>query len=73
MPDQDEIKTEFYFEGDAAQAVRADLTEWGADPTVKIKLRRKSGHDGWFIQVCTDSWGGDDNNNSVACPGRPGC
>lgn len=68
----DEPKTKFYFTGPSFQAIRADMQEYGDDPTVRLKLKKGDG-DHWWAQVCTDTWGGDDTNVSHPCPGSPGC
>lgn len=66
------LRVKFYFTQATAHKVLADLREYAGDPTVKIKLLSGDG-DGWHIQVCTDTWGGDPNNDSHPCPGSPGC
>jgi len=74
----DDFHTVAYIDGEQARNIRDDLNEYGDDPTMRIKIKVRGSHPGahlldYALQACTDTDGGDDENNSHPCPGSPGC
>jgi hypothetical protein len=60
-----------YFDGGTLDAIVAELNEYEGDPTRRLKVK-KQGND-YFLQACTDTDGGGNENDSHPCPGSPGC
>lgn len=76
MPDHD-LKTLCYFDGDALDSIVSELIEYAGAPSRRLKIKTAAhGPDHmkkFWLQACTDTEGGDDQNASKPCPGSPGC